>query len=267
MIANSKTVMATVRDALRTKFLRVAVACLIPFITGMILVVTFSMLFEALPKIIVAILAAAAVFFILYPIIMGTVRFFVRFIKGGIEEDAAAVFYYFTSGRKYGKILYLQIILLIKKLGVGLVTALPMLIAWVISGSFVYDLFNIAMPIWAQSVSYIIIYLRVLGFVAYFLITLRYYLAPFLLAADEGMHAAEAVYMSKLISKRTLIDFVFLLFSHIIYILLSFILLPAVFTLPYLVGAYVVHCDSAVEQYNNTVKKLSEEDTLYIEEV
>lgn len=267
MIANSKTVKATVRDALRTKFLRVAVACLIPFITGMILVVIFSLLFEVLPKIIAALLATAAGFFVFYPIIIGTVRFFVRFIKGNIEEDAAAVFYYFTGGKKYGKILYLQIILSIKKLGIGLVTALPMLTAWVVSGSFIYDLFNVPMPIWAQSVSYIIIYLQILGLVAYFVLTLRYYLAPFLLAADEGMHAAEAVYMSKLISKRTIIDFIFLLFSHILYILLSFVVLPAVFTLPYLVGAYVVHCDSAVEQYNNTVKKLSEEETLYVEEV
>ena len=80
MIANSKTVKATVRDALRTKFLRVAVACLIPFITGMILVVIFSLLFEVLPKIIAALLATAAGFFVLYPIIIGTVRFFVRFI-------------------------------------------------------------------------------------------------------------------------------------------------------------------------------------------
>lgn len=267
MIANSKTVKATVRDALRSKFLRVAVACLIPFVAGMILVILFSLLSEALPAWVCVILAALSVLFLLYPLIMGTVRFFVRFIKGKLEEDAGVVFYYFASPKNYGKILYLQIILTVKKLGIGLVTALPMLIAWVISGSFVYELFNIAMPIWAQSISYLIIYLQILGALVYFILTLRYYLAPFLLVVDEGMHAAEAVYMSKLISRRTTLDFIFLLLSHILYILLSFLLLPAIFTLPYLVGAYVVHCDSAVEQYNNTVKKLTEEDGVYIEEV
>lgn len=266
MIANSKTVKVTVRDALRTKFLRVSVACLIPLITAMILVTLLGLLIETLPTVLCCVLAAAAMLFILYPLIMGTVRFFVRFIKGNIEEDVAAVFYYFTSPKIYGKVLYIQIILSIKKLGIALVTSLPVLTAWVISGSFIYDLFNIAMPIWAQSVSYTITYLSVVSILAYFIFTLRYYLAPFLLAADEGMHAAEAVYMSKLISRRTVIDFAFLLASHILYILLSFMVLPAVFTLPYLIGAYVVHCDSAVEQHNNTVKTLSEGNEAYVEE-
>ena len=112
MIANSKTVKATVRDALRTKFLRVGVACLIPFMVGMIMVIAFSLLFEVMPKYLSVILVSAAIFFLLYPLIMGTIRFFVRFIKGKIEEDVGVVFYYFTSTKRYGKILYLQIILL-----------------------------------------------------------------------------------------------------------------------------------------------------------
>lgn len=265
MIANSKTVRADVRDALRNKFLRVGVACLIPFFAGTILAVALSLLSEVLPVIVAQILGALAFVFLLYPLILGLIRFFIRFIKGKIEEDVTAVFHYFSSAKEYKRVMHLQFLLTIRKIGIAFLIALPVFAAWVISGSFIYEYFNIPMPIWAQSVSYLVIYLRIFGIFIYFLVTLRYYLAPFLLAADREMYAAEAVYMSKLISKRTVIDFVFLLFSHFFYIAATLLVLPVVFTLPYLIGAYVVHCDSAVEQYNNTVKTINQFDPFSVE--
>ena len=53
------------------------------------------------------------------------------------------------------------------------------------------------------------------------ILMLRYYAAPILSVADEEMDASEAIHMSCVIYKRTMLDFIYLFFSFAGWLLLS----------------------------------------------
>ncbi|MBP3705887.1 MAG: hypothetical protein J6J13_01365 [Clostridia bacterium] len=257
MIANSKTVKSIVKNTVSGKLTRCIIACLIPLFCGIILALVLGLLASATPKVVSLILSGLSYMFILFPLIIGLLRFLVRLYLNNIQEDVICVFHYFSSIQRYKRALSLQASLLIRRLLIALVIALPIFGVWLISNPLIYNQFDFLMPVWAQSLSYAVNILEIIGIFIYLLITLRYYLAPFLFVADEEMDSSEAVYMSRLISKRTVIDFVFLIFSYIPHIVLTLFLVPAIFTLPYLVLAYVVHSDSAVVQYNSTVNTIN----------
>ena len=83
----------------------------------------------------------------------------------------------------------------------------------------------------------------------------RYYIAPFLLIADEDMDAAEAIHMSDVISKSTMLDFIYLFFSLLGWIILSVLVIPIMFTLPYIITSVSVHTRFAIAEYNKRVDK------------
>ena len=82
-----------------------------------------------------------------------------------------------------------------------------------------------------------------------------FYIAPVLFIADDNMDCAEAIHMSTIIAKGSSIDFVYLFFSFIGWILICFFLIPIVFVLPYLICSYLVHIRFAVAKYNKHIVK------------
>lgn len=263
MIANSKTVKLRVREALRKNFFPMSVVCLIPIFTALIILMVFELLAFVIPLWAAVSFSAGLVAFLLYPLAMGMIRFFVRFIMGEAQDNITEIFFYFSSIKLYRRILNLQFLLGLRKFAILFLLSIPLIAVHMLSSPDMYSYFNISMPIWAQSLSYIEIWVRVFVIFFYLIVSMRYYLAPFLITVDKDMYSAEAIYMAKLISKRTVIDFAFLIFSHLFYILASILMVPTPFTLPYLVGAYVVHCDSAVQQYNDTIKKLNDDEAYF----
>ena len=73
------------------------------------------------------------------------------------------------------------------------------------------------------------------------------------------MDAEEALLMSSVISKTSLMDFVFLGFSLILWIIASILFIPLIFTLPYFIMCYIVHSEYSVKDYNQRISKLNDE--------
>ena len=92
-------------------------------------------------------------------------------------------------------------------------------------------------------------------------IMLKYYLAPFLFVADEDMDVMEAIHKSTVLTRATAVDFLILVLSFLGWILLSVLVMPLIFTLPYMVMSYVVHSRFAVANYNKVVKEFKKEGT------
>ena len=90
---------------------------------------------------------------------------------------------------------------------------------------------------------------------------LKYYLAPMLIIADENMDVNEAIHMSVVISKNTTLDFVYLAFSMIGWILLSLLFIPLLYTLPLFMMVYLTHCSFAVNEYNERINKINNENS------
>ena len=193
---------------------------------------------------------------LLAPIILGVIRYFWRMLCG-VSDNPVSVFYYFSSKEKYIKSLNLTVKLLIKFAVFLLIFNIPYLAVEVISDVGVYEAFNLQVPLWTANLSNISVFLNSIGTVATLWAMLKYYLAPMLVVADEDMEVNEAIHMSVVISKNTIIDFIFLIFGVLGWILISFFLLPLIFLIPYFIMVYLSFCSFAVGDYNEHIKKIN----------
>jgi len=138
---------------------------------------------------------------------------------------------------------------------VGFVLYLPAIAVWLISQSFLYEILGMPIPIWSANLNYVLTFFTTTASAILIFIMIKFYLAPMLFVADDNIDFAEAIHMSKTISKKTSLDFIFLGFSFIGWILLCFLYIPIVFILPYIVTSYLVHSRFAVAEYNKHISE------------
>ncbi len=197
--------------------------------------------------------------FAVSPLVMGLIRFFWRLICGQ-KDNPISVFYYFSDKQNYIKVLRLGFALAVRIAVCYLVFSIPVYVLKLITGTWLYGVLNVSIPIWTANLTNVINFLQFISFTATAFYSLRYYLAPMLLIADENMDTAEAVHLSAVITKRTTLDFIFLGFSFFGWILLSLLAVPLLFTVPYFAVAYLVHCSYAVEGFNEEIAKINHDD-------
>ena len=187
--------------------------------------------------------------FVIAPLLLGIIRFFWR-MTDGMNDNIPVVFYYFSSRKQYSRALKLTLVMLFRISTVLFVCMLPYGIVGLISGSQIYQLLGFEIPIWAPNLILIRSFLYILGVSAAIFYVSRYYLVPVLVVMNEELLLLEAVHISSMVSKKSLASFLSLLVSLIIWIALTVLLIPAVYTLPFIFVCYVVHCRFAITNYN-----------------
>lgn len=190
------------------------------------------------------------------PLMLGVIRFFWRMF-GGMAETPATVFYYFSSLRSFYKVLKLCFMLAIRLFAFAVIYYLPAILLYVISSPDLYEFLKMPIPLWSQHLSYLVNLLSSLGGVLTLFSLLKFYLAPVLVIADDQMDIEEALLMSTVISKTAITDFVFLVFSLILWIIISLLYIPLLFTLPYFVMCYTVHALYAIKDYNQKIESIN----------
>ncbi len=256
MLAPSGIVKQTARTALRGNWVKATIATsavIFPvFICIFVadLVATISSSFAGIT--IMLILS----FLLLLPLFLGALGFFRR-ILWGQDDSVLMIFRYFSSIADYCRAIHLSFLVIIRLLANAILLFSPGLIVRVFAGNKLYSLINVSMPVWAESLIYVSYFLLALGALALFFVMLKIYLAPFLFVADEDMDVDEVINMSQIISKRTSPDFFWLVLSFAPWILASVFVIPLVFTLPYFICSYLVHCRFAVAQYNRDVDRFN----------
>lgn len=203
-------------------------------------------------------------FLLIFPLTMGLLRFNWRIIFN-VKDDCISVFYYFSNRKLYIKCLKLEIHLIFKAFSRSFIFFLPALFAKLFSQKFFYDFFNIRMPVWAGNLGPIFNGLLTFGFVILIFMMLKYYLAPMLIVADENIEIEEAFHMSDIISKKSVIDFIFLCGSFLLWYFASYLIFPLVFTLPYMILSYLYHCRFTVAEYNSDIKILNNRENNFTE--
>ena len=199
-------------------------------------------------------------FFTLYltiPLFFGLLRFTWRLIKD-LDDKPISVFYYFSHISLYFKVLKLVFAVFFKLLPIAVILFLPVFFIWVLSQSFIFEMFDISIPLWSRNLTYALFFSRTISNFLLIFFSLKYYIAPVLFVADEKIDVREALYMSYVISKKTSLDFIFLIFSFTGWIIVSLFAFPLIFTLPYFLTAYAVHTDLAITEYNEHIEKLNE---------
>lgn len=194
----------------------------------------------------------------IFPLMLGVLRFFWRMILG-CDDSPISVFYYFSSINSYLKTIKFLFAIFLKLLPIAIVLFLPAIFVWLLSQSFLFDFLNIPIPLWSRNLEYAIIFTKTLSTVLLILLSLRYYISPVLFVADKDIDVWEALHMSSVVSKKTSLDFIYLFFSFTGWILLSVFVMPLVYTLPYMLTAFVVHSRFSIVEYNSHIENVSEE--------
>lgn len=258
MLAPSGIVKRTAKTALRGNWLKSIVAATTAIFAVLVCIFASDCAHIVAGWFCSAVIFAAACFFLIFPLILGVLWFFRRLIWGQ-DDNVIAIFRYFSDFSLYKRALHLTGLMAIRLFSNGILLFSPCLIVRLFCWGGLYSFLNLSMPVWAGGLIYVSYFLGFIATLALFFVMLKIYLAPFLFTADEEMDAAEAVNMSAVISKRTDSDFFWLLLSFVGWALLSAFVMPLVFTLPYFVCSYLVHCRFAVAQYNREVDRMTED--------
>lgn len=256
MLAPSSVVKKTAKTALAPRFLHsVAVCCVIVF--AWFVGIFSSFLFSAFTGEIGFHLMHLAIFiFLLSPLILGALYYFRRLIWQQ-EDDVLIIFRYFSSLSEYKRIMRFIGLISFKFALSALLVFSPCIVIWLLSNETLYEILGVSLPIWTSNLwtlnSLVII-------IAYFLLAfiwLKYYLSAFIFVSNDDIDPSEAITMSTIISKRTGGDFFGLVISFIPLILLSVFIAPLLFTLPYFLTSYAVHCRFAITAYNLDVERFN----------
>ena len=193
------------------------------------------------------------IIFLASPMFLGLLRYFWRMTFDS-DDLPSSVFYYFSDKSLYHKAMKLVKVLAFKGIKIALLVFIPIFILWLITNTYIYDLFKVSIPVWTTNLNSI--YNLVYSFSCILFITLfsKYYLAPILFIGDENIDPLEAMNMAKIIANKSYVDFIFLTFSFLGIILISFFVLPIIFTLPYLLVSYILHSFHAIADYNQYIK-------------
>lgn len=203
-----------------------------------------------------AVALAIFLFFAVSPLALGLLYYFRRLVWE-CNDGTLLIFKYFSSVSEYKRALHFTFLIFLKLLYTALITFSPCIIVWLLSNDFIYELIGIPLPIWASNLWTINSFILIVASFLLLFIMLKYYLAPFIFVSNDEIDPYEAVNMSCIISKRTGGDFFGLVLSFSGWILLSVLVIPLVFTLPYFITSYCVHCRFAITAYNRDVDRFN----------
>ena len=256
MTISSSVVKKTAKSALTNHWLEAMGVGIIFLFAVFVLYISASLLSVALPSVAVALIILGLMLFILLPLFLGVLRAFWLIMW---EKDAAilSVFHYFSSRDSYIKALRLFSVLTSKAVFIGVLLLAPAFITDILSSVKIYEQLGFSAPAWASNLWVVSIFLKAAAGVILALIMLKYYMAPFLIIADEQMDVHEAIHKSTLLSRACATDFVSLIFSFLGWILLSVLAIPLIIILPYFLVSYMVHSRFAVASYNKMVSSVN----------
>lgn len=264
MSVPSYAVKQTAKTALSGKYTQSVIASSIFVFSALCIELIGSMIYTSVGEIAYFIFTIVLAAFIGFPLFLGLLYFFRRLLWGN-SDSVAVVFKYFSSVALYKRAMHLSLILTVR-LGISaLVAFAPSIIVTALTSEDFYSILGFSIPLWASSLWVVNSFLQILGLALWLLINIRYYMSGFLFVADENMDAAEAVNMSSIISRRTAGDFFWLAVSFFGWAALSILIAPLIFTIPYFICSYGVHCRYEVAAYNKNVDIMTNNSTPYFE--
>ncbi len=256
MLAPSPVVKITAKAALRQGFLKsVAVSCILLFAFFSV-IITASLASVFVGNVGYVISIAILTLFVLCPLFLGALYYFRRLLWNQ-NDSVLVIFKYFSNASEYKRALHISLLIAVRLLLLSVILYLPCIVVWLLSNEQIYSFFNLSLPVWTSNLWTLNSFLAIIASLALVFIMLKYYLAPFIFVSNDNIDPAEAVNMSTIISKRTGADFFGLTLSFIGWILVSFLVAPLIFTLPYFMASYGVHCRFAITAYNLDVDRFN----------
>ncbi len=185
-------------------------------------------------------------FLVLRPLQQGLTRWFYR-LSAGESAPVLSIFDYFGAGRSYGKSLWLAFQLGLRTLLWSVLFYLPVLALAAGLSLFPYQQSSLNTLIFYTGI-FVTVLLAVILSVYFWAFQQRYFLAPYLLAEDGGQKVSRIIKQSVKASKGRRGEILRLQLSFIGWFLLSVLLFPLLYTLPYYRASLSVYARYLIER-------------------
>lgn len=176
--------------------------------------------------------------FLFVPFAMGVLRWFWK-NSHGEEVSLSEVFYYFSSGKRFFKTVYLAFLLFLCVCLGAVVCFLPYVMMVLLAKPQFYALFGAGMPLWVSSLFPLTQFFEVAGMFLFICWVARYMLffVPFF--ADSEQSAVKIIAESVRLTKGKLIRLVGFIFSFLGWLILCVFVLPMVFVIPFALASVI----------------------------
>lgn len=186
------------------------------------------------------------------PLVYGALRWF-WFTVHGAEVPINEIFCYFSSGREYAKVISLSFRIFVRVLTILVLCYLPSIVITVARQPELYNLFGVSMPYFVSSLWVLNNMLELFGTILSAILLLRYFAAPVLMINDANISPQEALHLSVIISKQVNGRTISFSLSFIGWGILSLLVVPLLYILPYFLVCYAAYCKHLIANYNNIV--------------
>lgn len=263
MFPSSSQIKTKALELLRGKWPYAISATLIPVFFSLIYLIIFDFFHSIsgarLINFVLYIPDIVVCLFMFIPLLLGTVRFFTC-LNDNQAPQLENVFAYFSCRKMYSRALKISIYVCVKLIIIGFFLFLPSILTdFVASGGFSFLTGN-ANPIWFGSLWIISLFLRGIAIVFLIIIILKYYMIPYVFVVNDDLSAREAIRLSTKVSAISFSNFSGLFFGLLGWIILSVAVVPIMFTAPYILTCFAVHCKAAAQFHNKIVESLPKND-------
>ena len=136
---------------------------------------------------------------------------------------------------------------------------LPYFVTVLLSNAWLYKFLGTEIPLWVAGLALLSAFLKYAGIFIGLLLFARYYLFAAVVVMDDDLLIYEAVHISTMISSRSVGALAALAVSLIGWMLLSLLIAPMIYTAPFILSCYVIHCRYTIVNYNRTLEFYSKE--------
>lgn len=252
MYPGSSVVKLTAKTALKEHYFKSVFAVLIFITCNLCLISVNSIIMIVDSRFLPIINVCLFVIFAGLPLFLGLIRYFWRLLFG-MNDNPISVFYYFSSLKKYKKALKYSFCCALKVLVNALILFLPAIFIFFISSDFIYNLFDIPMPLWTGKMQNIYLLLSNAALIILPFTLLKFSAAPILFVSCDDADALEVFHTSNIVTRKNNGEFIILNFTFLGWFFLSLLVFPIVFILPYYFTSYAVHTRFVITEYNMNV--------------
>lgn len=188
--------------------------------------------------------------FVTVPLLMG-VAFWLWRVTVLSDSHLFEIFFPFSTRFVYARVISFIFAVALRLLIALALFMLPFVLVKLASSPEIYEIFGGQMPTWTANFWIFENFFKVIGLAAFAFFASRFYLAPLLFLIGGDITPAESIYMSRRIGTFSYSAFLQLVFSFAGWAVLSLLILPAIYTLPYFLMCITVHCRYAINYYNS----------------
>lgn len=187
------------------------------------------------------------------PLLYGSLRW-AWYTSLGENVPFYEVFYYFEDGYSYIRSISLGFRIFVRFILILIVCFAPYAVISIICAPGLYNLFNLSMPYFVSSLWALGNVLRLFGAILSFFLLIRYFSAPLILINDKNISPQEALELSVVISKYSNGRTLLFLSSFFLWFILSGLMLPLLYIVPYFLVAYAAESKALIDNYNGIAK-------------